>query len=47
MATQTDYIKKLEQVSKMTADEAKKALLDEVQRDLSSEIAKKIRQAEE
>ncbi len=25
MSTQTDYIKKLEQVSKMTADEAKKA----------------------
>ena len=47
MATNNDYIKKLESVSKMTADEAKKALLDEVQRDLSSEIAKKIRQAEE
>lgn len=47
MATQSDYIKKLELVSKMTADEAKKALLDEVQRDLTSEIAKRIRQAEE
>ena len=47
MATQTDYIKKLESVSKMTADEAKKALLDEVSRDLTSEIAKKIRAAEE
>ena len=47
MATQSDYIKKLEQVSKMTADEAKKALLDEVQKDLTSEIARKIRQAEE
>lgn len=47
MATQNDYIKKLEQVSKMTADEAKKTLLDEVQKDLTSEIAKKIRQAEE
>jgi len=47
MATQNDYIKKLEQVSKMTVDEAKKALLDEVQRDLTSEIAKKIRAAEE
>jgi len=31
----------------MTADEAKKALLDEVSRDLTSEIAKKIRAAEE
>jgi ribonuclease Y len=47
MATQIDYIKKLESVSKMTADEAKKALLDEVSRDLTSEIAKKIRAAEE
>lgn len=47
MATQSDYIKKLEQVSKMTQDEAKKALLDEVQKGLASEIAKKIRQAEE
>ena len=47
MATQNDYIKKLESVSKMTADEAKKALLDEVSRDLTSEIAKKIRAAEE
>ena len=47
MATQSDYIKKLESVSKMTADEAKKALLDEVSRDLTSEIAKKIRAAEE
>jgi len=47
MATQNDYIKKLQEVSKMTADEAKKALLDEVSRDLTSEIAKRIRQAEE
>lgn len=31
----------------MTRDEAKKALLDEVQKDLTAEIAKKIRQAEE
>lgn len=42
-----DYIEKLEQVSKMTADEAKKVLLDEIQKDLNSEIAKKIRFAEE
>lgn len=42
-----DYVKKLEQVSKMTVDEARKVLLDEVQKDLSSEIAKKIRSAEE
>jgi ribonuclease Y len=47
MVTNNDYIKKLEQVSKMTADEAKKALLEEVQKGLTSEIAKRIRQAEE
>jgi ribonuclease Y len=47
MATNNDYIKKLEQVSRLTQDEAKKALLDEVQKDLNAEIAKKIRQAEE
>lgn len=47
MATQSDYIKKLEQVAKMTQEEAKKALLEEVQKDLNSEIAKRIRQAEE
>lgn len=38
---------RLEKVSDMTADEAKKILLDEVQRDLTSDVAKKIRQAEE
>src|SRR5258708_2854494 len=47
MAKQDEYIQKLEKVSGMTRDEAKKVLLDEVQKDLTSEIAKKIRQAEE
>ncbi len=47
MSKQDDYIKKLEKVSGYTQEEAKKALLDEVQKDLTSEIAKKIRQAEE
>lgn len=47
MATQVDYTKKLQEVSKMTQDEAKKALLDMVQKDLTSDIAKKIRAAEE
>ena len=42
-----DNIKKLEKISNMTREEAKKALLDEVQRDLTAEIAKKIRQSEE
>jgi ribonuclease Y len=47
MTNQDDYLKKLEAVSSMTREEAKKALLDEVRRELTSEIAKKIRQAEE
>jgi ribonucrease Y len=42
-----DDIKKLEKISNMTHDEAKRALLDEVQKELTGEIAKKIRQAEE
>lgn len=42
-----DHIKKLEKIANMTRDEAKKALLDEVQKELTGEIAKKIRQAEE
>lgn len=42
-----DKITKLEKIANMTREEAKKALLDEVQRDLTAEIAKKIRQAEE
>ncbi|HTK03641.1 MAG TPA: Rnase Y domain-containing protein [Alphaproteobacteria bacterium] len=47
MNLQDDYKDKLAKVAKMTTDEAKKALLDEVQKDLTSEIAKRIRQAEE
>lgn len=42
-----DDIKKLEKIANMTKDEAKKALLDEVQKELTGEIAGKIRQAEE
>ncbi|MBI3397287.1 ribonuclease Y [Candidatus Woesebacteria bacterium] len=38
---------RLEKVSGMTQDEAKKILLDEVQKDLTSEVAKKIRASEE
>ena len=40
-------IKKLEKISNMTSEEAKKVLLEEVQKELTGEIAKKIRQAEE
>lgn len=47
MSAQDEYKEKLAKIAKMTVDEAKKALLDEVQRELTGEIAKKIRQAEE
>lgn len=47
MNTRDEYIDKLAKVAKMTPDEAKKVLLDEVQKDLTGEIAKKIRAAEE
>jgi ribonuclease Y len=47
MTTQDEYREKLSKVARMTPDEAKKALLDEVQQDLIGEIAKKIRAAEE
>jgi len=47
MTTQDEYRDKLSKVARMTPDEAKKALLDEVQADLTGEIAKKIRAAEE
>lgn len=42
-----DHVKKLEKVANMTQEEARRAILDEVQKDLTGEIAKKIRQAEE
>ncbi len=47
MNIQDEYKDKLSKVAKMTQEEAKRALLDEVQKDLTSEIAKKIRAAEE
>lgn len=47
MNKQDEYIEKLAKVSKMTQEEAKRALLDEVQKELTGEIAKKIRAAEE
>lgn len=47
MSDKSDYLKALEKVANMTSDEAKKVLLEEVQKDLTGEIAKKIRQAEE
>lgn len=47
MSAQDDYREKLAKVAKMTVEEAKRALLDEVQKDLVGEIARKIRAAEE
>ncbi len=47
MTTKDDYIKQLSSVAKMTVDEAKRALLAEVDRDLTVEKAKKIRAIEE
>ncbi|KKR87316.1 MAG: Ribonuclease Y [Candidatus Woesebacteria bacterium GW2011_GWB1_41_10] len=47
MSTQDEYRDKLSKVAKLTVDEAKKVLLDEVQNDLIGEIAKKVRAAEE
>ncbi|MBX4205666.1 Rnase Y domain-containing protein [Candidatus Microgenomates bacterium] len=44
---QKELIERLEKVSSMGAEEAKKLLLDEVQRNLTREIADKIRRAEE
>jgi len=42
-----ELISRLEKASSMTSDEAKKVLLDEVQAQLTSEIAQKVRKAEE
>lgn len=42
-----DYLKKLESVAKLTQAEAKKQLLEELDRELVSEKAKRIRQMEE
>ena len=47
MTARDEYIEKLAKVAHLTPDEARKALLDEVQADLTGEIAKKIRAAEE
>jgi len=47
MTARDEYIDRLSRVAKMTQEEAKKVLLDEVQKDLTAEIAKKIRAAEE
>lgn len=47
MITKDDYAKKLEDLAKLTRDEAKKQLLQELDHELVSEKAKRIRQMEE
>ncbi|MBP7118514.1 ribonuclease Y [Candidatus Woesebacteria bacterium] len=42
-----EYLEKLEKLSGLTKDEATKQLLEELQKDLTSEVAKRIRNAEE
>lgn len=44
---QDEYLKKLERASNLTHEEAKKQLLQEIEKDLVSEKAKRIRQMEE
>lgn len=44
---QSDYLKKLEQVSNLTRDEAKNKLLEELDRELVNEKAKRLRQLED
>lgn len=42
-----DYIKKLEQVSSLTRDEARKLLIEEMQKDSKAEVARIIRESED
>lgn len=42
-----EYLTKLEKVTTLTRDDAKRELLDELQKDLTSEVAKRIRNAED
>ena len=46
MTAKDEYTEKLAKVAHLTPDEAKKALLEEIQSELTGEIAKKIRAAE-
>lgn len=45
--TRKDLVSKLERSSSLSADEAKKILLENVEKDLAAEISKKVREAEE
>ena len=42
-----DYIKKLEKVASLTWDEAKKLLIEEVEKDLADDLAQRLNQARE
>lgn len=46
-ANRDDYVKKLEDLSGVTRDQAKKLLMDEVQNDLKADIARAIQEANE
>ena len=46
MDDRKNYIKKLEEISHVTAEEAKRLLIAEVQNDLKAELAKEIKEAE-
>ena len=46
-ATRDDYIKKLEDLSGVSRDQAKKILLDEIQNDLRGDIARAIQEADD
>ncbi len=47
MSMRDDYLKKLEKASSLTRDEAKKLLLEEIEKDLADEMARAINQARE
>ncbi len=47
MTKQDEYIAKLEKISSLTKEEAKRELLSEIEKDLKSEISRRVRNAEE
>ena len=46
MDDKINYRKKLEEISHITSEEAKRLLIDELQNDLKGEMAKEIKEAE-
>lgn len=47
MQMKDDYLKKLEKAASLTRDEAKKLLLEEIEKDLADELAQRLNQARE